>query len=159
MRLRPPMLEDLGLTAALDNETRQRAAEADPVVLQLQTVGDVITQRWPDDVEYAAFMVAREAMANALKHAQASRIVVRIEGDENHLRLDILDDGIGLAEDMAFGRPGHLGMVGMRERALAIGARLNARARSLQGTRVTLIWTARPDSVFGELEVLNDPEN
>ncbi|HSX94792.1 MAG TPA: PAS domain S-box protein [Hydrogenophaga sp.] len=159
VRLRPPMLEDLGLTAALDNEIRQRAAEAEPVTLHLQTVGEVITQRWPDDVEYAAFMVARESVANALKHAAASRVVVRIEGDATHLRLDIVDDGTGLAEEMAFGRPGHLGMVGMRERALAIGARLSARARSGRGTRVTLIWTARPDSVFGELEVLNDPEN
>lgn len=159
VRLRPPMLEDLGLTAALDNEIRQRAAEADPVTLHLQTVGEVIAQRWPDDVEYAAFMVARESVANALKHAAASRVVVRIEGDATHLRLDVVDDGTGLAEEMAFGRPGHLGMVGMRERALAIGARLSARARSGRGTRVTLIWTARPDSVFGELEALNESDN
>lgn len=151
VRLRPPMLEDMGLTAALDNDIRQRAAEAGGVALHLQTVGDVVAQRWPDDVEYAAFMVAREAVANALLHAKASRVVVRLEGDATHLRLDIVDDGVGLPEEMAFGRPGHLGMVGMRERALAIGARLSARARSGRGTRVTLIWTARPGSVFGEL--------
>lgn len=156
VRLRPPMLEDMGLTAALDNDIRQRAAEAQGVALQLQTVGDVVAQRWPDDVEYAAFMVAREAVANALLHAKASRIVVRLEGDDTHLRLDIVDDGVGLPEELAFGRPGHLGIVGMRERALAIGARLGARARSGRGTRITLIWTARPGSVFGELP---DPDN
>lgn len=161
VRLRPPVLEDLGLCAALDNEVRQRAAEADPVSLHVRTIGDAGLQRWPEDVEYAAFMVAREAMVNALQHAQASRIVLRVEGDEQQLRLDIVDDGIGLPEELAFGRPGHLGMVGMRERALAIGARLNARQRAERGTRVTLLWTARAysDSAFGRLELGHEPES
>ena len=158
VRLRPPVLEDLGLCAALDNEVRQRAAEAEPVTLHVRTIGEAGLQRWPEDVEYAAFMVAREAMVNALKHAQASRIVLRVEGDEHHLRLDIIDDGIGLSEELSFGRPGHLGMVGMRERALAIGARLNARQRAERGTRVTLVWSARADSLFGPLEAGREAE-
>lgn len=159
VRLRPPVLEDFGLCAALDNEVRRRAAEADPVSLHVRTIGEAGLQRWPEDVEYAAFMVAREAMVNALKHAQASRIVLRVEGDAHHLRLDIIDDGIGLSEELSFGRPGHLGMVGMRERALAIGARFNARQRAERGTRITLIWTARPDSAFGSLEVGREPDS
>ncbi|MCY1560537.1 hypothetical protein D9M68_976780 [compost metagenome] len=85
--------------------------------------------------------------------------MVRIEGDAGHLRLDVIDDGVGLTEEVAFGRPGHLGMVGMRERALAIGARLGARARSGRGTRITLVWTARPDSAFGELDGPQDADN
>ena len=47
-------------------------------------------------------------------------------------------------------------MVGMRERALAIGARLQARARREGGTLITLLWTARPDSGFGALDSVRD---
>jgi len=157
-RQRPPLLVCVGLGASRDNEVRQRSAEADPVSLHVRTIGEAGLQRWPEDVEYAAFMVAREALANALQHAQASHIVLRVEGDAGHLRLDIIDDGIGLSDELSFGRPGHLGMVGMRERALAIGARLNARQRAERGTRITLVWTARPDSAFGPLEAAREPE-
>lgn len=152
VKLRPPLLESSGLVAALDNEIRQRAPEAAPVALGLVHEVPVAELRWPEEVEYAAFMVAREAVANALQHARASQVRVRVAGDAEHLRLDIGDDGIGLPDDVIQGRPGHLGIVGMRERALAIGARLQARARAEGGTLVTLSWTARPDSHFGQLD-------
>jgi PAS domain S-box-containing protein len=152
VKLRPPLLEKAGLVAALDNELRQRRPEADPVGLELVCDGDAGEQRWPEDVEYAAFMVAREAVANALEHARCRQVRLRVQGNAERLRLDIGDDGIGLPDEVAFGRPGHLGMVGMRERALAIGARLQARARSDGGTLITLTWTARPDSDFSSLE-------
>lgn len=144
VKLRPPLLESAGLVAALDNEIRQRAPEAEPVQLALMHEPSAGEQRWPEDVEYAAFMVAREAIANALEHARCREVRVRVQGDAGRLRLDIGDDGIGLPADAAMGRPGHLGMVGMRERALAIGARLQARTRSEGGTLITLTWTARP---------------
>jgi PAS domain S-box-containing protein len=152
VKLRPPLLESAGLLAALDNEIRQRAPEAEPVRLELMHDERAAGQRWPEDVEYAAFMVAREAIANALEHARCRQVRVRVQGNAERLRLDIGDDGIGLPPDAAQGRPGHLGMVGMRERALAIGARLQARARTDGGTLITLTWVARPDSGFGALE-------
>jgi signal transduction histidine kinase len=113
-------------------------------------------QRWSEDVEYAAFMVAREAIANALEHAHCRQVRVRVQGDAERLRLDIGDDGIGLPDDALHGRPGHLGMVGMRERALAIGARLQARTRSEGGALITLTWATRPDSHFGALEAAGE---
>ncbi len=152
VKLRPPLLESAGLVAALDNEIRQRAPETEPVRIELVSDMRAGEQRWPDDVEYAAFMVAREAIANALEHARCQNVRVRVQGDAERLQLDIGDDGIGLPDDALLGRPGHLGMVGMRERALAIGARLQARARSDGGTLITLSWSVRPDSGFGGLE-------
>ncbi|QIM53360.1 PAS domain S-box protein [Hydrogenophaga crocea] len=156
VKLRPPLLEKAGLIAALDNEIRQRVAEADPVRLELTHDPHIAEQRWPEDVEYAAFMVAREAVVNAIEHARGTQIRVRVSGDADRLRLDIGDDGVGLPPELAEGRPGHLGMVGMRERALAIGARLQARARREGGTLITLLWTARPDSGFGALDSVRD---
>lgn len=156
VKLRPPLLEQAGLIAALDNEVRHRAAEAEPVRLDLSHDPALAGQRWPEDVEYAAFMVAREAVANAIEHARGTQIRVRVSGDADHLRLDVGDDGVGLPPELAEGRPGHLGMVGMRERALAIGARLQARARREGGTLITLIWAVRPDSGFGAPDSVRD---
>ncbi|MBL0918481.1 MAG: PAS domain S-box protein [Hydrogenophaga sp.] len=162
IKLRPPLLEKAGLVAALDNEIRQRMPEAEPVKLTLAHEPGLNDQRWPEDVEYVGFMVVREAVANALEHAHGTQVRVRVAGNAERLRLDIGDDGIGLPPEVADGRPGHLGMVGMRERALAIGARIQARARREGGTLITLIWTARPgsaelgDSAFGSLDSMRD---
>ncbi|MDO9437877.1 PAS domain-containing sensor histidine kinase [Hydrogenophaga sp.] len=140
--LRPPLLDEEGLQAALRHEVHARAIDAEPVVLQLDVAAQVAELRWPPDVEHAAFMVAREAMANALLHAGASRVVVSVQGTEERLHLSVTDDGVGLNPDMAAGRPGHLGIVGMRERALAIGAQLQAHRLIGGGTLVALTWEA-----------------
>ena len=73
-------------------------------------------QRWASEVEYAAFMVAREALANALLHAQAHEIAIVLAGDSGEIALAVRDDGMGLAEGALAPQPGHLGLVGMRVR-------------------------------------------
>lgn len=139
--LRPPLLEEQGLAAALDNEIRGALSASGPDVL-LEVVDGLYRQRWPSDVEYSAFMVAREAIANARLHAHASLIRVVLEGDAHRLNVDVVDDGVGIAPDMQLGRPGHLGIVGMRERAISIGARCSITAETGGGTRVCLGWKA-----------------
>lgn len=146
MDLRPPRLDDEGLEGALTHEIRTRALEVGPC--QLRLVVDPVASglRWPAHVEHAAFMVAREALANAALHAQASNVVVRLEGTVQWLRLSVSDDGVGLPPEGAVSRPGHLGMVGMRERALAIGGHLEVQSPRGGGTEVTLVWgTHGPD--------------
>ena len=85
-------------------------------------------------------MLVREALANALAHAQAPTIRVLLDGDADWLRLEVRDDGVGLPAGMERGRPGHLGVVGMRERAVAIGAEFRITGRTGEGTEVTLEW-------------------
>lgn len=142
--LRPPLLEERGLAQALDNEVQMRRAEVAPAELVFGT--DALTQltRWPDDVEHAAFMVAREAIANAARHAHAHQIRLTLEGNAHQLTLAIEDDGQGMAASQRGDHPGHLGLVGMRERALAIGARLRVLPAQPHGLRVTLTWPAQP---------------
>ena len=137
--LRPPLLEEQGLAAALDNETRVTSLVVDTDVL-LEVADGLNRQRWPTDVEYSTFMVVREAIANARLHAHASLIRVLLCGDEGRLAVDVIDDGTGIASDMRHGRPGHLGIVGMRERAISIGARFAILAEPGGGTRVCLHW-------------------
>ncbi|OSZ65766.1 PAS domain S-box protein [Hydrogenophaga sp. IBVHS2] len=144
--LRPPLLESAGLEAALDNEVRNRRGDAGPVELELVVSTEACQRRWPAEVEYAAFMVAREALSNALLHAGASRVQLTIAGHDDRLCVSVQDDGVGLSEHLEQGRPGHLGMVGMRERALAIGARLAVGSGPAGGTLVTLTWDARADT-------------
>lgn len=142
--LRPPLLEDQGLVAALDNEIAARALDGGSADMLLEADDGALALRWPADVEYSAFMVAREAIANARQHAGASLIRVLLGGDAASLDLHVIDDGVGIPAPLAHGRPGHLGIVGMRERALAIGARFTVEPAALGGTRVTLRWQARP---------------
>lgn len=138
--LRPPLLDEQGLAAALDNELRARRPLPEGVELLLDVAPALAMQRWPGDVEYAAFMVAREAIGNALLHAGAALVRVAIEGDARRLHLEVADDGRGLAPEFAGGRPGHLGLVGMRERAVAIGALFEVLAPPGEGTTVRLSW-------------------
>ena len=138
--LRPPMLEEQGLIAALDNEIQVRARDAAGVDVLLEVDDVLLAGRWPADVEYAAFMVAREAIVNAQRHAGASLVRVIVDGDDGCLMLDIVDDGRGIPDAARAGRPGHLGIVGMRERAIAIGARFAVEQLPAEGTRVVLHW-------------------
>lgn len=146
--LRPPMLEAQGLVAALDNEIRARAVPLDgchtgPDVL-IEASDAAHALRWPSDVEYGVFMVAREAVANARQHAQASLIRVLLDADPGGLTLEVIDDGHGVPAPLRQGRPGHLGIVGMRERAIAIGARFAVDSTPDGGTRVHLRWEGAP---------------
>ncbi|PZO20286.1 MAG: hypothetical protein DCF26_03785 [Burkholderiales bacterium] len=140
VELRPPLLQEMGLQAALDNEVRVRSIEAESVVITLEVSPDAEGLRWPGEVEYAAFMIAREATGNALLHACASSIELHLQGSADELRLWVSDDGIGLHDSLSFGRPGHLGIVGMRERAVAVGGRLTVKASPSGGTLISLVW-------------------
>ncbi|WP_422011218.1 ATP-binding protein [Roseateles sp.] len=140
--LRPPLLDELGLAAAIDNEIRQHDAAASGVQVTLLASEEAQLQRWPADIEYAVFMVAREALHNALHHANARQITVRLEGDEGLLEMRVEDDGDGFTPlaETAPGQPAQLGLVGMRERALAVGAELQIDGGPGRGTMVVLTW-------------------
>ena len=142
--LRPPLLEEQGLAAALDNEIGSRVPAPGLTDVLLEVGDGGFDKRWPADVAYAAFMVAREAVANARQHAGASLIRVVLEGNETSLRLNVIDNGRGVPEQLINGRPGHLGIVGMRERAIAIGARFQVELAPSGGTSVGLQWRAPP---------------
>jgi PAS domain S-box-containing protein len=139
--LRPSLLDTQGLVASLDNELRSAGAGL-PVRTRLHADAVARAAHWPAGVEYAAFMIAREALANALRHAGAGRIEIEVDGDGRRLRLTVRDDGRGIAAAQLDSRPGHLGLVGMRERALAIGAHLEIGPAQPRGTRVSLTWEA-----------------
>lgn len=139
MDLRPPLLEEQGVAAALDNELRNRALTKPEVDISIHVSPETALMRWPGEVEYAAFMIVREAVENALRHSGASAVSVRLSGKALALHLEVADDGRGFAEDNSQAK-GHLGILGMHERAHAIGARVSIDSTAGQGTRVRFDW-------------------
>lgn len=92
------------------------------------------------EVEAEVFRIAQEAVANALRHAQPSRVEIRIEASSAGVRLTVEDDGVGIHS--AARRSSGMGLEGMRERAQRLGGHLYVRGRSSGGTRVELILDA-----------------
>jgi len=137
--LRPPLLEEQGLSVALDNELRNRAQAAPQIDITIHVPPSLEAIRWPAEIEHAAFMVVREAVENALRHAAADSIAVNLTGGALLLHLTISDNGVGLPEG-AGSSLGHLGILGMQERAQAVGASVTCTRMPEGGTRVTFHW-------------------
>lgn len=81
-------------------------------------------------------MIAQEAVTNVLKHAQASRVVLGLSFVNGLLCLSIADDGRGVKPESTQGQPGHFGCMGIRERALKIGAEVKWESEAGKGTTV-----------------------
>ena len=136
--LRPIYLDDLGFLPALEMLVQQ-AAERTAARVRLEK-GDVVHQCAPD-VEMAAYRIAQEALNNALQHAQAQNVVIRIQCDLERLTLSVADDGVGFTLPQRpdfFTQDGHFGLVGMQERATQLGGTLQIRTSPEEGTLVTV---------------------
>ncbi|RFO98541.1 hypothetical protein DIC66_01235 [Rhodoferax lacus] len=138
--LHPPLLDEHGLAAALDNELRSRALSQKAMNFVLNVPPEVLEYRWPSAVEYGAFMIAREAIENALRHSQATVVTVNLGGDTRRIELEIADNGQGIAP-AAGTKPGHLGIAGMLERAHSIGGVVSVAPNPGGGTSVGLRWS------------------
>lgn len=116
-RLRPDTLEDLGLVSALRALARRLSDQTGvPIVHELDPHLPALDQQ----AELVVYRIAQEAITNAVRHAGASRIDLRVGCDDAGVTLVISDDGIGLR---AGDGPAN-GIRGMRERALLVGGRL-----------------------------------
>jgi signal transduction histidine kinase len=92
------------------------------------------------DVREEIYAIAREALFNASRYADASRIELALEYDTSAFVMRIRDNGRGLDESVAATghRPGHWGLVGMRERANCVGASLEIDSKPGVGTEITV---------------------
>ena len=138
--LRPGVLDDFGLASAVQwQATRfeERTGTACPVDVHGRTEP-------PRGVATAAFRVLQESLTNVARHAEASRVAVTLVLGADSVRLVVSDDGRGFDASRAKRRS--LGLVGMRERAGALGGRLDVRGVPGQGTVVecTLPFTVVP---------------
>lgn len=144
VNLRPPMLDDIGLGAAVDFLAEQVQTPGVPVVVELDDLTGLDRgSRPPAEVESALYRIVREATGNALAHAQAHRVTIKGRISLRAIDLAVIDDGVGLGHEAprrASGR-GRLGLASMRRRAQGIGADLSIEPAN-PGTRVSVSWRA-----------------
>lgn len=123
-QLRPPVLQDLGLVAAIE-DLRDQALASHRDWQVVVAIDDVAGGgRPPADVELAALRVMQEAAANSLAHSGGNRLEIRGTVAADSIALTLSDDGRGFRDDQARGarRAGHFGLDSMRERAEAVDA-------------------------------------
>ena len=125
------------LPTSLEAMVRERTAGTG-IEVSVTTVGE--RRRLTRPVEDAAFRIGREAVVNAVKHAGARRIEIRVEFEPARLRLEVQDDGRGFTPDQRDGarRKGHFGLSGIHDRAAHAGGRCEVRSREGEGTVVAL---------------------
>jgi PAS domain S-box-containing protein len=144
MELRPPGLDELGLLAALKEHVGQVARRSE---VEMSIVGTEPQPRLAPTDEIALFRIAQEALNNIVKHARAGETQVSLRQDADRVVLDITDNGVGFdtARKPIMGGYG-MGTTTMRERAEAIGGRLQLQSAPGEGTRVTveLNWPPQP---------------
>ena len=132
--LRPAMLDNLGLAAALREEGRRFRVRTN-TACELNLVSDQISV--PPDVSIAIFRVFQEALTNVARHAQATSVHVSLEHSGEQITLKVEDDGRGIPTG-AVNDPKSLGLLGMSERASALGGQLAIAPVTPHGTAVTL---------------------
>jgi len=132
--LRPPMLDDLGLEAALQSHV-QDFSQRWPI---RATFASSRLGRLPAEVELVLYRIVQEALSNVAKHANASRALVRLTGRGRALRLLVEDDGCGFdVEATRHSRESGLGLFGMEERLALVSGTLRVESVVGEGTRVS----------------------
>jgi len=136
MGLRPASLDYLGLVAALeqlvkDSNTRYGLA------VRFRATGFSEKKRLPDHVETTVYRIVQEALTNAVRHANAKNVDVILEQRDEKAVIIVEDDGIGF-DTAQIGKSGHLGLVGMQERAQMLGAAMTIESAPGCGTIIVM---------------------
>jgi signal transduction histidine kinase len=133
----PRVLDDLGLPAALHNLARQAGERDARVAIEVDAAP--AAARLPTPVAAALYRVAQEAITNALRHAGAQSVHVRVAADERTARLDVIDDGRGFDVAEAERRRPGMGLFSMRERVSLVDGTFDVLAEAGAGTHVRAI--------------------
>ena len=134
MRIRPSVLDQLGLPAALQQEVEQ-FQDRSQIPCRLEVEADL--PELNDDAQTTLFRLTQEFLTNISRHAGADQVEVRLDTNDDHIRLQIKDDGIGFDEKAARKR-GHLGLVGARERVDSFKGNLELITAPNRGTLVVV---------------------
>jgi len=134
--LRPSLLDDLGLVAALRSHVARQARLAN---LTAKVSADGLGALTDPELETACFRLAQETLTNVIRHAGAKTVRIDLRRIDNDLHVIIRDDGSGFDVTAAHARAARgdsLGLVGMRERVTLLGGRFRIRSAPGRGTTV-----------------------
>jgi signal transduction histidine kinase len=138
--LRPSVLDDLGLIPALEWYAENRL-QPGGVGVHIETSGD--ERRLPSHIEVTLFRIAQEAISNIAQHAQAEFVNISLDFEPQAIQLSVDDDGVGFDSQAMlnhrYGDKRGLGLLGMIERAEALGGKLTIRSQPGAGTRINIV--------------------
>jgi signal transduction histidine kinase len=139
--LRPPMLDDLGLVAALEWQGREISRRGE---MEVDVHSEGVSEQLTDDVKVCLYRLVQEALTNAARHSGAKHAKVSIVQSEETIRAQIVDDGIGFSQEKVRG----MGILGMEERVKRLGGSLTIESTRGKGTVVLAeISTEHPKPV------------
>jgi signal transduction histidine kinase len=137
--LRPPLLDQLGLTGAISDFVSRHDST---VAIELMLPSDLPSLSAA--VEVAAYRIMQTAIDNVVKHAQATRCEVRLTANSGgHLAIDVTDNGVGIAAEYRAG----VGLTSMRERAEELGGTFAVVLGAPRGTRLSVSIPLPPESI------------
>jgi PAS domain S-box-containing protein len=132
--LRPGVLDDLGLVAAIEWQTQQFQRRTG---VKVQWDTEVETANVSHDRATAVFRIFQEVLTNVLRHSSAQNLYVTLRQLDNQLQLKVMDDGRGITDDETRNTTS-LGLLGMKERALLVGGEVNITGTPGKGTTVVV---------------------
>ncbi len=136
--LRPPSLEIMGLTSALNDFIDNFKKHT---TFKTSFRNDLAKKKIPEDMAIVIYRVIQEALNNITRHAKANKVSVRLYPDKDKVHLDITDDGVGFDIDKVSKRRGKLkiGIQGMRERVESMGGEFSITSAPRQGTQLKAV--------------------
>ncbi len=141
--LRPPLLDDFGLEAALRDQIAEFQDKWDiPIEFETEALDHLLSR----DAETAFFRVTQEALNNVLKHAAARHVQIRLGRIRHQVRLQIRDDGNGFEPQRVrrLDRGGHFGLMTMKERIELLGGEFTLESAPGEGTTITALLPVEP---------------
>jgi signal transduction histidine kinase len=136
--LRPLYLEDLGCVPALEM-LAQEVERQNSLTVSVRIEGEV--RRLAPDLELTAYRIAQEGLSNIVRHAQAQNAWLTVVFTSHELTLRLQDDGRGFEPPLnpaELAHEGHFGLMGLHERALLFGGRLEVRSKPSEGTMLEI---------------------
>lgn len=134
-KLRPGILDTLGLIPSIEWLAKE-FEKKNNINCHLEI--NVKEYKYPEHISICFFRICQEALTNISKHAEANRIIIKINQEKNSLSLKIQDNGKGIQTEKLT-NPFSMGLLGMRERAKIIGAELQINSKINSGTEIELI--------------------
>jgi signal transduction histidine kinase len=125
--IHPAILDDQGIVRAIGARAKRL-----PLEVSVEADPELVSRRFDRSIEGAAYFVASEALANIVKHAEATEVTVHLEVDGDRLTIRVGDNGRGLGDDIVRGS----GLTNMADRAAALGGQVTVEANPAGGTTV-----------------------
>jgi len=132
--LRPGVLDDLGLVAAIEWQIEQFQLRSDLKCHWTNNASEIELSR---ERATAVFRILQEILTNVLRHARAANLYVKLKRSKHYFELEVKDDGQGITESQRMNTQS-LGLLGMKERALLVGGEVRITGKEGGGTTVVV---------------------